>query len=286
MCIEQHLLFSLDSRTYTHCPQSLPWRVVSRDVKMSASLETTGSSSNNTSPGSLTGAAGPAAVPPPSQGGLRLDNDWVSPTADSPLSGVHNLTPSVHQLHISPSTASQSGSPSTALQHGHHHSAPISAILPWLFVGQASAVHIAALNDDPIIAACSHLLCCCDREQDQPPPELLGMTRYRCKKVPFRDGDAERLEELLNSCCEFIEQGRRSCKGVVVYCQRGISRSASVVIYYLMVHEHMTYEAALKTVRQRRPQTDPSADFVLLLQRKGKYDGSAPAAPAADGASA
>mmetsp|Transcript_24338 Transcript_24338/g.28021 ORF Transcript_24338/g.28021 Transcript_24338/m.28021 type:complete len:367 (-) Transcript_24338:254-1354(-) len=58
------------------------------------------------------------------------------------------------------------------------------------------------------------------------------------------------------------------CYGsVLVHCQRGISRSATCVLFYLMRKAGMTLEEALKVCQRRRPQICPNPAFMEQLSR-------------------
>ncbi|RKP27251.1 protein-tyrosine phosphatase-like protein, partial [Syncephalis pseudoplumigaleata] len=56
---------------------------------------------------------------------------------------------------------------------------------------------------------------------------------------------------------ECIEQGGR----VLVHCMAGISRSATIVIAYLMRKHQWSVDVAMQTVRQSRPIIKPNAGF-------------------------
>ena len=48
---------------------------------------------------------------------------------------------------------------------------------------------------------------------------------------------------------------------IYIYSTRGVSRSASIVIAYLISKHKMTYEEAFHLVREKRPEIDPNAGF-------------------------
>merc|ERR1719231_617757 len=54
---------------------------------------------------------------------------------------------------------------------------------------------------------------------------------------------------------------------VFVHCAAGISRSATVVVAFMMEHGHQSFEDALDAVRQARPQVHPNRGFQSLLMR-------------------
>lgn len=63
----------------------------------------------------------------------------------------------------------------------------------------------------------------------------------------------------------FLEQVKRSNGRVLVHCNAGVSRSASVVIGYLIAHERMSYADALALVRRKRPCCRPNDGFAKQL---------------------
>lgn len=61
------------------------------------------------------------------------------------------------------------------------------------------------------------------------------------------------------------EEAYQSGQGVLVHCQAGVSRSATIVIAYLMKHTLMTMTDAYKYVRSRRPVVSPNLNFMGQL---------------------
>lgn len=57
---------------------------------------------------------------------------------------------------------------------------------------------------------------------------------------------------------------------MLVHCAQGVSRSASILIGYLMSREQLSYEAALAELQAVRPQVQPNAGFALQLQEWGR----------------
>lgn len=76
--------------------------------------------------------------------------------------------------------------------------------------------------------------------------------------------EAPLLGEHLTEACAFIDSGRSSgC--VLVHCNAGVSRSAAVVVAYLMRSHGWSYSAAFEFVRHKRPRARPNRGFVQQL---------------------
>jgi atypical dual specificity phosphatase len=73
--------------------------------------------------------------------------------------------------------------------------------------------------------------------------------------LPTVDMGAPRLEDLERAVA-FISQHLQSGGGskVLIHCKCGMSRSASVVVSYLVFAERMTSTTALQLVKQKRPE--------------------------------
>ncbi|ELR15092.1 dual specificity phosphatase, catalytic domain containing protein [Acanthamoeba castellanii str. Neff] len=60
---------------------------------------------------------------------------------------------------------------------------------------------------------------------------------YTYRTVAMRDDEETQLRPSLDQCFQFIDEAMATGGGVLVHCNAGVSRSASVVIAYLM-HKH------------------------------------------------
>lgn len=64
----------------------------------------------------------------------------------------------------------------------------------------------------------------------------------------------------------FIQTELDKGRGVLVHCQAGMSRSATIIAAYLMHSQNLDPEAALALIRKSRPNIDPNAGFLVQLE--------------------
>ena len=113
----------------------------------------------------------------------------------------------------------------------------------------------------------------------------------RYLRVPIYDSPAEDAAEHFAAVLDFISS-RLHHGGVLVHCNRGVSRSATFVVAHLMRTQALDPAAALELVRAARPQAEPNAAFLKQLdvlhteleasrRREAARLGTAPAKPPA-----
>lgn len=90
-----------------------------------------------------------------------------------------------------------------------------------------------------------------------------GLTCYR---IDLSDQPNADLQSHLESVCAWINSSISNGKGVLVHCQQGISRSAAVVIAYLIRYKGMGYDDAYEYVRKTRACIKPNQGFVRVLR--------------------
>ncbi|KAH9524056.1 Dual specificity protein phosphatase 3 [Bulinus truncatus] len=87
--------------------------------------------------------------------------------------------------------------------------------------------------------------------------------------IPAVDLSSFNIIPYLKPAADFIEQALANNGVVFVHCQLGISRSATVVIAYLMLKRNMDLMSAVKHVRQRR-EIFPNDGFIKQLTTLSK----------------
>lgn len=85
------------------------------------------------------------------------------------------------------------------------------------------------------------------------------------KRLPATDSNKQNLRQYFEEAFEFIEEAQQAGLGLLIHCQAGVSRSATIVIAYLMKHTWMTMTDAYKFVKTRRPIISPNLNFMGQL---------------------
>lgn len=136
--------------------------------------------------------------------------------------------------------------------------AEVTPILPFLFLGNERDAQdlelMQRLNIGYVLNVTTHLpLFHYER----------GLLSY--KRLPATDSNKQNLRQYFEEAFEFIEEAHRAGQGLLIHCQAGVSRSATIVIAYLMKHTWMTMTDAYKFVKARRPIISPNLNFMGQL---------------------
>ena len=83
-------------------------------------------------------------------------------------------------------------------------------------------------------------------------------TYYR---FPIRDNNSDEITTILNETYNVIEHHISKGDRVLVHCYMGASRSASVVIHYIMKKYKIPYWKALRTLKIQRPVINLTEKF-------------------------
>lgn len=97
------------------------------------------------------------------------------------------------------------------------------------------------------------------------PNHFEGHYQYKC--IPVEDNHKADISSWFMEAIEYID-AVKDCRGrVLVHCQAGISRSATICLAYLMMKKRVRLEEAFEFVKQRRSIISPNFSFMgQLLQ--------------------
>ncbi|KFP63619.1 Dual specificity protein phosphatase 4, partial [Cariama cristata] len=137
----------------------------------------------------------------------------------------------------------------------HDQGGPVE-ILPFLYLG--SAYH-AARRDMLDPRGLTPLF------SSDCPNHFEGHYQYKC--IPVEDNHKADISSWFMEAIEYIDSVKECCGRVLVHCQAGISRSATICLAYLMMKQRVKLEEAFEFVKQRRSIISPNFSFMgQLLQ--------------------
>lgn len=88
---------------------------------------------------------------------------------------------------------------------------------------------------------------------------------FAYKRISVYDASTTDLLSYAPQIVSFISKGL-NYGSVLVHCQRGVSRSTTAVLFYLMYAQGIELQSALKLVKQRRQCINPIPAFIKQLQ--------------------
>ncbi|XP_028319329.1 dual specificity protein phosphatase 4 [Gouania willdenowi] len=178
-----------------------------------------------------------------------------------------------------PPLSSQSSVDSSCSSCGTPHNdqgGPVE-ILPFLYLGSALHASKKEVLDSIGISALLNVSADC-------PNHFEGAYQYKC--IPVEDNHKEDISCWFLEAIEFIDSVRDSTGRVLVHCQAGISRSATICLAYLMKRKRVRLDEAFEFVRRRRSIISPNFSFMgQLLQFESQLLATSCAAEAAATAS-
>ncbi|SCZ89278.1 BZ3500_MvSof-1268-A1-R1_Chr9g10353 [Microbotryum saponariae] len=85
-------------------------------------------------------------------------------------------------------------------------------------------------------------------------------------RLRARDKSSERLGPYFDQVAEFVIKAQHARGRVLVHCQEGISRSATLVLAVMIINERQTLDQAFDALRIARPVIEPSPNFLRELR--------------------
>ena len=97
---------------------------------------------------------------------------------------------------------------------------------------------------------------------DRKIPEYNNEEGFIHKTFKVSDFSSQNIIQYFGECLNFIKGEEK----VLVHCISGSSRSASIIIAYIMWTKKMTYEDAFKFVKDKRKNANPKKGFIQQLK--------------------
>lgn len=98
------------------------------------------------------------------------------------------------------------------------------------------------------------------------PPEL-DESKYKHMKIKILDSPRVNISDYFETTHEFINDSLKEKKNILVHCHAGISRSATIVISYIMNIQLITADIAFKIVKNKREIINPNIGFCYNLRQ-------------------
>lgn len=105
----------------------------------------------------------------------------------------------------------------------------------------------------------SHIVNCAKEHKEYFPGDFVYLS------LNLDDSEEQVIYHVLEQSFQFIKDALDKGGSVLVHCHAGISRSSSVLIYYLMKATNNEYDRMYFYVKSRRPQVDPNPGFIKQL---------------------
>lgn len=127
-----------------------------------------------------------------------------------------------------------------------------------MYLGGLDALNEKALKEADVKA----IVCCCPYTEF---PESSEFENFAYFRVDVEDISWEPIALFFEEAAEFISTYLERDEAVLVHCRSGVSRSATVVLSYLMARHNFTLHDAFHLVKTHRPRITPNLGFMQQL---------------------
>ncbi|CAE7290438.1 MKP1, partial [Symbiodinium microadriaticum] len=126
-----------------------------------------------------------------------------------------------------------------------------SPILHWLLIGGKFAATAPELRRTQV----THVLNCSERVPFQTSVQTCNMPVF------LEDEPDEELSRVLETAVTFLDEVQHRGGRCLVNCRKGMSRSVSIVLAYLILRQDLSLRAAWELVKTQRPVALPNTGF-------------------------
>jgi protein-tyrosine phosphatase len=87
-------------------------------------------------------------------------------------------------------------------------------------------------------------------------------------RIPINDDSENHISEFINSTLDFLNnKSIDKDNAVLIHCYMGSSRSASIVLIYLITKYNYDFESALKLIKLKRPIVNINNNFIEDIKK-------------------
>ena len=146
----------------------------------------------------------------------------------------------------------------TPIADGIHPSRTANRVDDNIFIsGFAIAYHQPFLSDKKITRVIKLF-----REKDDDKYMVPGIKYLR---IDAKDTPSYDISKHFDDCLEFIKQGLEHNEKILIHCHAGISRSATIVLLYLLCIRNMPLHVSYSYLKQKRYVIHPNDGFMKQL---------------------
>jgi len=139
---------------------------------------------------------------------------------------------------------------------------PMNEIVPHVFVGGIESLDHLDEYDIYAVITVIHR----KRIVEEALSARLGPNRPHMR-IYIRDDKDEPINFYFDDAADFIHRYRAQGKNVLVHCMAGMSRSATLVLYYMMKYLGYNYRSAMTKAKEARPIIHPNSGFRAHLKK-------------------
>ena len=142
----------------------------------------------------------------------------------------------------------------------------ITQVKPSLYLGYG--IHARFKTDDFEKLGIDVIINCCNEIRHKPN----NNKKYIVEQYPIDDDGLDNsfvgyLEKIVDQINYYLNNGKK----IYVHCVQGISRSAAIIIYYLMKYDKLSYDNAYVRLLLLRPCICLNENFVRELKNRDKF---------------